>query len=66
MQQRIVEFFLFEAQQSGKPSGAGIKVSINLTMEQLAMIVGVTRQTVSTIINDMNKAGILLKESRNT
>lgn len=66
VQQRIVEFFLFEAQQGGDQNGVGVKVCIDLTMEQLAMIVGATRQTVSTIINDMNKAGVLLKESRST
>lgn len=62
--QRIAEFLLHEARRHGRPSGKGIAVTIDLTVEQLAAVVGSSRQTTSTIINQMLKTGILHKSGR--
>lgn len=62
--QRLVEFLLHEAGKHGRQSAEGISVKIDLTMEQLAAIVGSSRQTVSTIINQMLRAGVLAKSDR--
>jgi CRP-like cAMP-binding protein len=62
--QRLVDFFVYEAQHSGHVGEEGVTVRLNLTMEQLAAIVGSSRQTVSTIVNDMLAAGVLHKHKR--
>lgn len=62
--QRIVDFLLFEAVENGMHKPEGILVQTNLTMEQIAAIVGSTRQTVSSIVNDMKRAEILIKQGR--
>ncbi|MDH3393119.1 MAG: Crp/Fnr family transcriptional regulator [Desulfobulbaceae bacterium] len=62
--QRLVEFLLFEARNHGKAAPDGVVVRLDLTMEQLAAVVGSSRQTVSTAINEMVKSGVLQKKSR--
>lgn len=61
---RLVDFFLHEAENNGKPTNEGTIINIELTMEQLAAIVGSSRQTVSTIVNSMQRSGVLLKKER--
>jgi CRP-like cAMP-binding protein len=62
--QRLVDFFVYEALENGQQEKDGILVFLGLTMEQLAAVVGSSRQTVSTIINDMLNDKVLRKESR--
>ena len=62
--QRLVEFFLHEAQSHGRSEGGGVRMEIDLTMEQLAAVVGSSRQTVSTICNEMIKAGVMVRLGR--
>lgn len=62
--QRLVEFLLHEARSHGREENRGIRLSLDLTMEQLAAVVGSSRQTVSTIINGMIKAGVVIKLGR--
>ena len=64
--QRIVDFFIYEARANGKSDPRGITVSLDLTMEQLASIVGSSRQTVSTIIGQLQRAGVMRKAERGT
>lgn len=62
--QRLVEFLLHEAKNHGRQEEGGISVAVDLTMEQLAAVVGSSRQTVSTIINEMVKGGVMVKRGR--
>ncbi|MDH5298002.1 MAG: Crp/Fnr family transcriptional regulator [Desulfobulbaceae bacterium] len=62
--QRLVEFLLHEARSHGRSVDGGISLVVDLTMEQLAAVVGASRQTVSTIINEMVKAGVIVKPGR--
>ena len=62
--QRLVEFLLYEARSHGRPEGGGIRLEVDLTMEQLAAVVGASRQTVSTVINEMVKGGVIIKRGR--
>ncbi|RUM36916.1 MAG: Crp/Fnr family transcriptional regulator, partial [Desulfobulbus sp.] len=48
----------------GRQTEEGILLSLDLTMEQLAAIIGSSRQTVSTIINGMQRAGVICKVGR--
>lgn len=61
---RLMDYILEEARDTGKPDGAGVLVSIDLTIEQLAQLMGATRQTVSTLLNDMVRAGLMEKRGR--
>lgn len=62
--QRLADFFVYEAQHRGQAGEKGVNVRLDLTMEQLAAIVGSSRQTVSTIVNDMIAAGVLHRPGR--
>ena len=62
--QRLTDFFVYEALENGQPEQDGIRLHLDLTMEQLAAVVGSSRQTVSTIVNDMLHADVLRKEAR--
>lgn len=61
---RLMDYILTEARQSGAPHESGILLKLDLTMEQLALLMGATRQTVSTLLNDMVRAGLLVKLGR--
>ena len=61
---RLADFFFHEARQSGEIIPDGILLRLDLTMEQLAAIIGSSRQTVSTILGSMQRAGILIKQER--
>ncbi len=61
---RLVEYLLAEARASHERDADGILVRLDLTTEQVAQIVGSTRQTVSVLINDLVRAGDLEKVER--
>jgi len=63
---RIADFLLFEAERSGTRGRDGLELRLELTMEQIAAIVGSSRQTVSTIINTMLRAEVLQRHGRGT
>ncbi len=65
IKQRLIDFFLYEAEHNGKKGKHGTTVNLDLTTTQLAAIIGSTRQTVSTIVSAMLKDGVLEKKHRN-
>lgn len=64
IRKRLADFILFQTDQCTADETGMVTVSLGLTMEQIAGIVGSTRQTVSTILNDMIRDGILQKTER--
>ncbi|MCM0755061.1 Crp/Fnr family transcriptional regulator [Desulfovibrio aminophilus] len=60
---RITEFFLHEVRK-GAPESGGLLVESGLTVEEIAAVVGATRQTVSTLLNDMIRDGLIVKRGR--
>lgn len=64
IQKRLADYLLAEARQSGVPEGGGLVVRLDLTAEQLARLMGATRQTISTLINDMIREGLVERRSR--
>mgnify|MGYP001554455500 FL=1 len=64
--QRITEFLLNEARTNGRPGPEGVVIRPGLTMEEIAAVVGSSRQTVSSLVNDMIRIGLLRKEGRGT
>lgn len=61
---RLMDYILIEARDNGVPEGDGLTISLGLTTEQLAQLLGATRQTVSTLLNDMVRAGFMEKRGR--
>ncbi|CCH48994.1 Crp/Fnr family transcriptional regulator [Pseudodesulfovibrio piezophilus] len=61
---RLMDYILSEARSSGIPHAQGIRITLDLTIEQLAQLMGATRQTVSTLLNDMERAGLMEKRGR--
>jgi len=62
---RLMDYMLTEAHDNGvAQEGGGVLVTINLTIEQLSQLLGATRQTVSTLLNDMVRAGLVEKRGR--
>lgn len=64
IRKRLADFILFQVEQCTADETGMFTVPLGLTMEQIAGIVGSTRQTVSTILNDMIREGILQKTER--
>lgn len=56
---RLASFLAGEARAHGHPTPDGVLLDLGLTTEELARMVGATRQTVSTLLNDMDRAGLL-------
>ncbi len=61
---RLADFFSHEAESAGRYTSDGILLHLDLTMEQLAAIIGSSRQTVSTIISSMQRAEVIRKTGR--
>ncbi len=62
---RLITYLLEEARDSGAPlEGGAVLVCTGLTTEQLAQIVGATRQTVSMLLGDLSREGLLEKQGR--
>jgi CRP-like cAMP-binding protein len=61
---RLMDYILSEARSSGTPEDGGRLLQLNLTIEQLSQLMGASRQTVSTLLNDMERAGLMFKRGR--
>ncbi|BCO07804.1 transcriptional regulator [Desulfolithobacter dissulfuricans] len=62
--QRLTDLLVHEALHNGEQDAGGIRIRLDLTMGQLAAIVGSSRQTVSTIIGEMLRSEVILREGR--
>lgn len=62
--QRLAEFLITEAEASEESEDAGVIIRPDLTVEQLAQLVGSTRQTVSTLLNDMIRSRVIARRGR--
>jgi len=63
---RLTLFLYEEALTSGRAQDGGTLLNTTMTVEQIAQIVGASRQMVSTLLNDMYKSGLLEKQGRGT
>jgi len=61
---RLVALLVAEARRHGTPEDGGVRVDIDLPMEQVARLLGATRQTVSTLLNDLLRDGLIKKVAR--
>lgn len=58
-QGRVVEFLLRMAKDHGKVEGEQVVIEHNLTHQDMANLTATSRQTVTTILNDLREEGIL-------
>ncbi|HHW15605.1 MAG TPA: Crp/Fnr family transcriptional regulator [Firmicutes bacterium] len=63
---RLAEFLVQAAKDRGITGQQGIKLELGLTTEEIAMMLGATRQTVSVLLNDLRKSGILERVNQRT
>ena len=62
---RLVELLSNETRRHGKEMENGkFHLQIDLSVEQIARLVGSTRQTVSTLLNDLSRAGLIERPKR--
>jgi len=64
--QRLAELLVQTAEDKGENTDEGILIELGLNNEQIAMLVGTSRQTVSILLNDLYKSGVLVKVNRRT
>lgn len=63
---RLKEYLLSEAEEKGTKCDGGIKVEIGQNTREIAMIIGASRQTVSTHMNELCRSGVLERIGRKT
>jgi CRP-like cAMP-binding protein len=63
---RLAEFLVSMADNKGIKIDAGIQLKLGLNVEQIAMLVGASRQTISGVFADLAKAGLVSKEEQGT
>ncbi|HCY83538.1 MAG TPA: Crp/Fnr family transcriptional regulator [Desulfobacteraceae bacterium] len=64
---RLAALLVNAGRRHGKSSDDGsIFVQLDLSVEQIARLVGATRQTVSTLLNDLSRAGLISRPDRAT
>lgn len=61
---RLVGLLANEVEKHGIPTDEGVVIQIDLSVEQIALLVGSTRQTVSTLLNELSRSGLIKKLER--
>lgn len=56
---RIMEYVLEQANKNGKRSAEGVRVRNHLTHQEIASYTGTSRQTVTTILNQLREEGMI-------
>ena len=57
---RLIHLLLEISQQYGYPTSEGVVLGIRLSHQDLASIIGATRETVTTLLGEMQQEGLLL------
>lgn len=60
----IIHVLMDRAEESGRHTEQGVVLDMNLNTEDLANLVGATRQSVSVILNELIRAGCMRRLSR--
>ena len=63
---RLARFLLGLARRRGQVTEAGLLIPLDLGMEDIASLLGTTRQTVSSLINQWEREGILQRQGRHS
>ncbi len=57
--ERLVYVLLDLASEHGEPAGSGIRLSLRLSHQELASIIGATRETVSVLMGELRRQGLI-------
>ncbi len=57
--ERIIQFLKSEANKKGKPVGYETLITHSLTQQDIANITGTSRQTVTSVLNDLRKSNLI-------
>jgi CRP/FNR family transcriptional regulator, carbon monoxide oxidation system transcription regulator len=66
VRRRLVEYLIGVESDRGQQTKAGSVVELGVSTEDIALLIGTTRQTISQILNDLIKNGIVEKVNRRT
>jgi len=66
VRRRLVEYLIGLESDRGRRSDAGSVVELGVSTEDIALLIGTTRQTISHVLNDLIKNGIIEKLTRRT
>jgi len=61
---RFARFLILQAEQRGVPTEGGTLLPLNLGTEDIACLLGTTRQSVSSLINQWQRDGLLTRHGR--
>jgi CRP-like cAMP-binding protein len=61
---RLIDFILAQAHENGTDTDLGIQFHCDLSMEDIALLIGTSRQTASSLLNNLIRDGYLQREGR--
>ncbi|MCB1887153.1 MAG: Crp/Fnr family transcriptional regulator [Rhodocyclaceae bacterium] len=61
---RLARFLVRLAERRGKAGDGGIRIALDLGTEDIASLLGTTRQTVSTLLNQWVREGLIRRDGR--
>ncbi|WP_137222810.1 Crp/Fnr family transcriptional regulator [Shewanella sp. MEBiC00475] len=61
---RLIEFVLSWGQTSGEHTAEGLRFECDLSMEDISLLIGTTRQTTSSLMNNLIRNGYLCRDGR--
>lgn len=61
---RLAHLLIEMAEEFGQQEGAGIRIEVRLTHQDLANLIGSTRETVSTTLGEFKRQGLLQRDGR--
>ena len=62
IEQRLLGILSLLAEQFGRPVPRGVRIDVKITHAQLASAVGATRSTVTRLLGDLRRRGLLLSD----
>lgn len=62
---RLTAFIVSLGRERGHPIAAGLEFACDLTMEDISLVIGATRQTTSSLFNMLIKEGELIRTAKN-
>lgn len=63
-QYRLIEFILSWGQESGMQTPDGLRFECDLSMEDISLLIGTTRQTASSLFNNLIRNGYLVSRGK--
>jgi len=61
---RLLRLLIEQAERNGRETEAGVEIQLPWKTEEMAMLVGSTRQSVSSALNELIRQGLIVKHPR--